>query len=310
MKWLEVSIIVTHDAEEAVADILSSAGAKGVVIDDPQLINHLRDHAGWELCSIPEQYDNGSVTISAYYADDGRLQGRLAAIESELDMVEERIGAYRLGKIRFRAVSEEDWAEQWKQYFHTIRVGKSLVIKPSWEKYDAEPGEKVIEIDPGMAFGTGTHHTTCMCMERLEAIIEQDERVFDVGTGSGILSVAAVLLGAGEVRAVDIDPVAVRVATENVIKNGLQQKIDVKEGNLLSGVEGRADIIIANILADVIIEMLPEVPHKLTAGGRFLASGIISERIADVQQAAAEAGLQVEQVTERAGWAVIQMSRG
>ena len=309
MQWIEVNVQVTHEAVEVVADILTAAGTSGVAIEDPQLINNLRNSGTWELCDIPEQENTEIVTVSAYYADDEKLQDRLKQIESELAAVEERIGSFRFGNIRFRSLSEKDWANEWKQYFHVTHVGESLVIKPSWEEYTPKEGEHVIKIDPGMAFGTGTHHTTNMCMARLEKVLPANAEVFDVGTGSGILAIAAALLGAKSVKAVDIDAVAVRVARENIADNGLEDKIEVKEGDLLRGTEGQADVIIANIIADIIIMLLKDIPGKLKNDGIFLASGIISDRRADVEAAAAEVGMKVDHVDEKGGWVVMQMSK-
>lgn len=309
MQWIEVNVQVTHEAVEVVADILTAAGTSGVAIEDPQLINNLRNSGTWELCDIPEQENTEIVTVSAYYADDEKLQDRLKQIESELAAVEERIGSFRFGNIRFRSLSEKDWANEWKQYFHVTHVGESLVIKPSWEEYNPKEGEHVIKIDPGMAFGTGTHHTTNMCMARLEKVLPANAEVFDVGTGSGILAIAAALLGAKSVKAVDIDAVAVRVARENIADNGLEDKIEVKEGDLLRGTEGQADVIIANIIADIIIMLLKDIPGKLQDDGIFLASGIISDRRADVEAAAAEVGMKVDHVDEKGGWVVMQMSK-
>lgn len=309
MQWIEVNVQVTHEAVEVVADILTAAGTSGVAIEDPQLINNLRNSGTWELCDIPEQENTEIVTVSAYYADDEKLQDRLKQIESELAAVEERIGSFRFGNIRFRSLSEKDWANEWKQYFHVTHVGESLVIKPSWEEYTPKEGEHVIKIDPGMAFGTGTHHTTNMCMARLEKVLPTNAEVFDVGTGSGILAIAAALLGAKSVKAVDIDAVAVRVARENIADNGLEDKIEVKEGDLLRGTEGQADVIIANIIADIIIMLLKDIPGKLKDDGIFLASGIISDRRADVEAAAAEVGMKVDHVDEKGGWVVMQMSK-
>ncbi len=309
MQWIEVNVQVTHEAVEVVADILTAAGTSGVAIEDPQLINNLRNSGTWELCDIPEQENTEIVTVSAYYADDEKLQDRLKQIESELAAVEERIGSFRFGNIRFRSLSEKDWANEWKQYFHVTHVGESLVIKPSWEEYNPKEGEHVIKIDPGMAFGTGTHHTTNMCMARLEKVLPANAEVFDVGTGSGILAIAAALLGAKSVKAVDIDAVAVRVARENIADNGLEDKIEVKEGDLLRGTEGQADVIIANIIADIIIMLLKDIPGKLKDDGIFLASGIISDRRTDVEAAAAEVGMKVDHVDEKGGWVVMQMSK-
>lgn len=309
MQWIEVNVQVTHEAVEVVADILTAAGTSGVAIEDPQLINNLRNSGTWELCDIPEQENTEIVTVSAYYADDEKLQDRLKQIENELAAVEERIGSFRFGNIRFRSLSEKDWANEWKQYFHVTHVGESLVIKPSWEEYTPKEGEHVIKIDPGMAFGTGTHHTTNMCMARLEKVLPANAEVFDVGTGSGILAIAAALLGAKSVKAVDIDAVAVRVARENIADNGLEDKIEVKEGDLLRGTEGQADVIIANIIANIIIMLLKDIPGKLKDDGIFLASGIISDRRADVEAAAAEVGMKVDHVDEKGGWVVMQMSK-
>lgn len=307
--WIEVNVAVTHEAVEVVSEILTEAGSKGVAIEDPKLINDLRNSGTWELCDIPEQQNTEVVTVSGYYADDEKLQNRLAEIEAGLAEVEERIGKYRFGNIRFRKVSEQDWANEWKQYFHVTHVGQSLVIKPSWEEYIAKEGEHVIEIDPGMAFGTGTHHTTNMMMERLEKVMPQDATVFDVGTGSGILAIAAALCGAKEVKAVDIDGVAVRVARENVADNHLSDKIEVREGDLLHGTEGKADVIIANIIADIIIMLLKDIPVKLNDNGIFLASGIIEERVADIEAEAAKEGLKVDAIDHRGGWVVMQFSK-
>lgn len=309
MQWIEVNVAVTHEAVEAVADMLTSIGSKGVAIEDPQLINDLRNSGTWELCDIPEQENTEVVTVSAYYADDEKLEKRLAEIDEQLALIEERIGKYRFGNTRFRKVSEQDWANEWKQYFHVTHVGKSLVIKPSWEKYAPKEGEHVIEIDPGMAFGTGTHHTTNMMMERLEKVITPDSTVFDVGTGSGILAIAAAMLGAKSVKAVDIDAVAVRVAKENVSDNGLSDQIEVREGDLLHGTEGKADVIIANIIADIVIMLLQDIPQKLNDDGVLLASGIIEERMPDVEAAAQAQGLYVDAVDHRGGWVVMQMKK-
>lgn len=307
--WIEVNVAVTHEAVEAVSDVLISAGTKGVAIEDPQLINDLRNSGTWELTDIPEQMNTEVVTVSAYYPDDEELNGRLAFIDAGLTAIEERIGNYRFGNTRFRKLAEKDWANEWKQYFHTTHVGKHLVIKPSWEEYEAQPGEKIIKIDPGMAFGTGTHHTTNMCMENIERVLKPGMTVYDVGTGSGILAIASALLGAKEIVAVDIDAVAVRVAQENIADNGLSHIIDVRQGDLLAGTSGQADLILANIIADIILLFLQDVPKRLKDDGIFLASGIIEERVVDIEAKAKEVGLKVDNIDHRGGWVVMQMRK-
>jgi len=209
----------------------------------------------------------------------------------------------------FRTVDEKDWANEWKQYFHVTRVGKRFVIKPSWEHY--EPGDRdiVLELDPGMAFGTGTHPTTTLCLEGLEEVVKDGDTVFDVGTGSGILAMAAVRLGAGRVRAVDIDGVAVRSAAENIAKSGLSEKIEVRKGDLLHGTEGKADVIVANILANIIKILLPDVPGKLKEDGVFLAAGIIEEARQEVEETAAACGLAIIKTERKGDWVSLLMKK-
>ena len=219
-QWLQVSIRTTHEATEAVADLLREAGARnGVEIEDPLLLEQLRKSATWELCDIPPQTDVEVVTVTAYYPKNEMLSARLDRIEEGLKAIEGRIGPFRFGPTLFREVSEKDWANQWKQYFHTTKIGKHIVIKPSWETYTPQDGEKIIALDPGMAFGTGTHATTSMCIERLQELVTPQSDVFDVGTGSGILAMTAALMGARSVHAVDIDEKAVEIARENIARN-------------------------------------------------------------------------------------------
>ena len=310
-QWLEVSVKVKHEAEEVTAEILREAGARnGVVIEDPVLYETVRKSLPFELCDpLPEQTDFSVVTVTAYYPEDGELQARLQRIETEFKVVEERIGAFRVGPTLFRKVSETDWSDEWKQYFHVTRVGKHIVVKPSWENYKPEAEDIVLELDPGMAFGSGTHPTTCLVLEALEKIIHPDTTVFDVGTGSGILAMTAAKLGAKNIKAVDIDGVAVRTARENIARAGLTDCIEVRQGDLLNGTEGKADVIVANILADVIILLLPDIPGKLKEGGLFFASGIIEIYQQDVTKAAEKVGLRVKEVTRIKDWVGLLMEK-
>jgi len=310
-KWLEVSVKVNHEAEEVTAEILREAGARnGVAIEDPVLYETLRNSLPFELCDpLPENTDFSVVTITAYYPEDTELTERLQKIEAELAAVEKRIGKFRFGPALFRHVTEEDWSDEWKQYFHVTRVGKHIVIKPSWEDYAPEPEDVVLELDPGMAFGTGTHPTTVLVLEALEKMIRPDTTVFDVGTGSGILAMTAAKLGAKNVKAVDIDGVAVRTAKENIEKAGMQDRIEVRQGDLLHGTEGKADVIVANILADIIIMLLPDIPGKLKEDGLFFASGIIEDYQQDVTEAAEKAGLRVKETTRIKDWVGLLMEK-
>lgn len=227
--WQQVSISVTREAVEATANLFCEAGARnGVEIDDPLLLKELKEHTTWELCDLPMPEETEIVTVSAYYLEDEELSGRLSTIKEGLSEIEKRIGSFQIGQLRFRKVSEKDWANEWKQYFHTTKIGSQIVIKPDWESYTPTAEEKVIELDPGMAFGTGTHATTRMCIERLEELVTPNIDVYDVGTGSGILAMTAALMGARSIHAIDIDGKAVEVAKENIAKitfpTGLRSK--------------------------------------------------------------------------------------
>ncbi|WP_296331184.1 50S ribosomal protein L11 methyltransferase [uncultured Acidaminococcus sp.] len=308
--WQQVSISVTREAVEATANLFCEAGARnGVEIDDPLLLKELKEHTTWELCDLPMPEETEIVTVSAYYPEDEELSGRLSAIKEGLSGIEKRIGSFQVGQLRFRKVSEKDWANEWKQYFYTTKIGSQIVIKPDWESYTPTAEEKVIELDPGMAFGTGTHATTRMCIERLEELVTPNIDVYDVGTGSGILAMTAALMGARSIHAIDIDGKAVEVAKENIAKNHLSNRITVKKGNLLDDADEKADLIVANIIADIIITLLPDAFKKLRQGGLFLASGVIKERLCDVEKAARQNGFTVLDVKNRAGWTAITMRK-
>lgn len=310
MKWAEISIQTTHEATEAVADIFHSLGASGVVIEDPELINSYRRSGTWDYCDLPEEEDTETVTVKAYLPVDEALNEKLRLFEEKIDqLIRHDIDKGR-GLISWREVHDEDWANSWKDYFYPMRIGEHIVVKPSWREYPATADDVVIEIDPGMAFGTGTHHTTAMGLKLLEDTVKSGCSVFDIGTGSGILAIAAAKLGAGKVVAVDLDPLAVDVATANVATNAVAGKVTVGKGDLMSGLTGVADIIIANIIADVIIRLVPDIPAKLAEGGAFLAGGIIAERLGDVTAALLAQGLTVERVVEEGGWVTVLARRG
>ncbi|MBP1763785.1 MAG: prmA [Firmicutes bacterium] len=311
MKWAEISVQTTQEATEAVANIFHDLGTSGVVIEDPELINSYRHSGTWDYCGIPED-DTGVVTVTAYLPVDNRLHESLRLFEQRLNELSLHNIDKGIGTIRWREVHEEDWSSAWKQFFHPVKIGDRVVIKPSWEDYQPAEGEIIIELDPGMAFGTGTHHTTQMCIQCLEEILVPGCTVFDIGTGSGILAIAAAKLGAKDVRAVDLDPVAVKIAGENVCLNGVQEQVTLSEGDLLTGIAGsdKADLIIANIIADVIIRMAPDLPLRLKDEGAVIASGIIATRLSDVIAALGQVGLVVEKIVEEGTWAAVIARRG
>ena len=204
-------------------------------------------------------------------------------------------------------VNDEDWANNWKQYYHTQRIGKRIVVTPSWEEYTPAEGEVQMRLDPGMAFGTGTHDTTRLCLELLEEVVTPETRILDVGTGSGILSVGGVLLGAPSALGVDIDPVAVKVADENAEINGVTEKTEFVCGDLTDKVHGKFEIVTANIVADVIIRLLSTVKNYLLKGGVLIVSGIIDTRADEVENACHKAGFVTEKRLEHGGWVAIKL---
>ena len=204
-------------------------------------------------------------------------------------------------------VNEEDWANNWKQYYHTQRIGKRIVVTPSWEEYTPSGDDVQMRLDPGMAFGTGTHDTTRLCLELLEEVVTPETRILDVGTGSGILSVGGVLLGAPSALGVDIDPVAVKVANENAEINEVSDKTEFVCGDLTDKVHGKFEIVTANIVADVIIRLLSTVKNYLLKGGVLIVSGIIDTRADEVENACHEAGFVTEKRLGHGGWVAIKL---
>lgn len=313
MQWAEVSIQTTHEATDVVAEIYHDLGASGVVIEDPELLNNYIDAGQWDFSGIERAEDTSIVTVKAYLPVDEDLDDKLRTFELRIkDFKSMTDDDMEKGPctISWNTVRDEDWADNWKAYFHPEKVGGMLVIKPTWEDYEASPDDIVIELDPGSAFGTGTHPTTAMCLRELETLVKGGMRIFDVGTGSGVLSIAAAKLGATDVTAMDYDKVAVDVAAENIRQNGVEDVVKTGVSDILKSFDGKADLIVANIIADIIIMLFDELDEHLAEGGRLLASGIISERLADVTEVCLAHGFVVDKVTEEKGWVAMTISRG
>ena len=305
MQWAEVSIDTSHEAMELVSEILQELGAGGVVIEDPALLNEYIRSGLWDYTDLKESDETEVVTVKAYWAMDDALEGKLQNLAARLAALTANGVDKGAGTVSWRAVADEDWSETWKEFFHTEKIGERTVIKPTWEDYEAKAEEIVVELDPGAAFGTGQHTTTALCIRALETLVKPGMTVFDVGTGSGVLSIVAAKLGAGRVEAVDFDPVAVRIAAENVRQNGVANVVRTGQSALMKSVEGKADLIIANIIADIIVRLFGEVKESLAAGALMLLSGIIEDRLHDVTKAAARHGFHVERIEEEKGWAAV-----
>ena len=308
MKWTEVLIKVDPQAVEAVTDILYGLGAQGVAIDEPVDVQKLReDELYWDY--IDEKLlenDTEETKIMAYFSEEEtNLPEKIAVIKEKIRNLTEFGLSIGSGTVELSNVNQEDWESAWKQYFKPVHVTDRIVVKPEWEEYSPQEGEIVIEIDPGMAFGTGTHETTSMCINQIEKNLKAGDRVIDIGSGSGILSMAAVLLGAEKATGVDLDPVAVRVALENVELNNLQDKIDILNGNLTDVIREKADIVVANIMADIILILLEDVREFIKDDGLFISSGIIQEKRAAVEARLLEKNFSIVEVETKGEWCAI-----
>ncbi len=307
MKYYEIKIHTDEDSLEEVQSRLSSIGYDSYIIEDKRdildIIEH-KDKYEWDYYDkdlLNNEFGNEGTVRLTLYIDCEAEESGLNAVRNVIDSM----NAINKTKALFRLADDSDWKDKWKEYFKPARVTDHIVIKPSWEEYSAAEGDKVIEIDPGMAFGTGTHPTTKMCIQFLEEYITPEDAVLDVGCGSGILSIAAALCGAGNVKGVDIDADAVAVAGENLEKNGLCDSVEVFEGDVTEGLGIKADIIAANLMAELIIMIAPDIAAHLTGKSLFISSGIIAEKLEQVKAALEETGFDILDVKEEDGWAAI-----
>lgn len=298
-KWQELSVVVNREAQEAVANILVESGSQGVAIEDSA------DYLGpvgkyGEL--FPEVEQSDMIRITAYYPESMAIE----AIKSEISQAIRQLPDFGLKtgqmSLSHHELAEADWAENWKRYYQPTRISHDLTIVPSWTDYQPSQGEKIIKLDPGMAFGTGTHPTTKMSLYALEQVLRGGETVLDVGTGSGVLSIASSLLGAKAIYAYDLDDVAVRVAQENIALNPDMGNIHAATGNLLEGVDQEADVIVANILADILVNLTDDAYRLVKDEGYLILSGIIAEKLDLVLEAAYSSGFLLETQMMQGEW--------
>ncbi|AAR33779.1 50S ribosomal protein L11 methyltransferase [Geobacter sulfurreducens] len=290
-QWAEVCCQVPAGLVDLLADFLVELSGNGVSIDNRALDTFTLDGI--------EELD--TATVRAYFDPATDMAGQIAQIERFLGDNAAAFGGAPIPAPTVTLIRDEDWATGWRQHFVPTRIGRHLVIKPTWEPFAPEPGDQVIELDPGMAFGTGTHPTTRLCLEALETLGRPD-RVLDVGTGSGILAIAAVRLGARQVIGTDIDPDAVIVAGENCALNGVEVELVTTP---LALIPGRFDVVLANILAEDLVRMAGDLAAKVAAGGHLILSGILTEREAFVVEGFGRSGLALVAVSREGEWSCL-----
>lgn len=307
MKWSELSIHTTHEAVEAVSNIMHEAGASGVVIEDSEEFLREREDMFGEIYDLnPNDFPKEGVILKAYLPVTSFLGETIEEIKLSIDNLVNFDINLGQNVVTISEVNEEDWATAWKKYYFPVKISERFTIVPTWEIYEpVSTDELIIELDPGMAFGTGTHPTTVMCLQALEKTVKPGQLVIDVGTGSGVLAIGAALLGAKHVHALDLDEVAVRSAKLNVELNNVQHTIDIVHGNLLDTVKEPADVVVANILAEVIMKFTDDAFQVVKEGGIYITSGIIGAKKEDVKKSLVASGFIIEEVMMMEDWVTI-----
>lgn len=308
MNWTEVTIKTTTEAVEAISNILMEERCGGVMIEDPKdFLFQKKNELDWDY--VEEEVFNKSgqdgVLIKTYIPEERNVLELIETVKARIALLPSFGLDIGEGSVSLSNVNESDWANEWKKYYKPTKVGKKIVVKPSWEDYEKQEGDLIIELDPGMAFGTGTHETTSMCIRELENYVDETKTVFDIGCGSGILAIAAAQLGAKEVVAGDLDEVAVKVSKENCEINHVSDKVVVKHGSLFEVVDSKADVIVANIIADIIKILAKDVSKFLKEDGVFISSGIILAKIDEVCEALEENGFEIVKVERLGEWSAI-----
>ena len=337
MKYIELKVHASRQGVEAVTELLLRNGISSVSVEDPADLDDIlekKNEYGWDYIddSVKDRPQREPV-VKAYLEDSEEGQRQLQHLKEKIMNLKslELEGHFGwdvdFGRLYAEAetVDDEDWKDRWKENFHPMKISDSIVIRPTWEDYDADPGEKVIQLDPGMAFGTGSHETTRLCIQLMEKYAgceaatgsgsEENHpegqayptigRLLDVGCGSGILAIGGALLGFDEVLGIEIDPDAVEVARENLQINGVADRVKVQQGDLAEGIDFKADMVVANLMADLVIRLADDCGRHLTEGGLFISSGILIEKRDEVAKAIEAAGFIVEEIAEEGEWCAI-----
>ncbi|HBG4410542.1 TPA: 50S ribosomal protein L11 methyltransferase [Clostridioides difficile] len=306
--WIEITIKTTTEAVEPITNILYEQGAGGAVIEDPKdFLFQKKNELDWDYVEeeVFKKNEEDDVLIKTYVSEEKNVMEFVEIIKQKVLGLKDFGIDIGEGSVSLDQVNEADWANAWKAYYKPTKVGQRVVVKPTWEDYAMQEGDLIIELDPGMAFGTGTHETTSMCIRELEKYVNKDSKVFDIGCGSGILAIAAAKLGAKEVVAVDLDEVAVKVAKENVLENKVEKSVSVMHGNLTDVIKDKADVIVANIIADIIKILAKDVQNFMKEDAIFISSGIILDKVEEVKESLIENGFEIVEVQKLGEWSAI-----
>lgn len=303
MNWTEICIHTSQEAAESVSFCLDEAGISGIIIEDPHDLHKARASQFGEIYELdPSDYPEEGIRIIAYLPENGKTDEKIEEIRSAINGLR---AFHDLGKneITKRTVREEDWATAWKKYYKPLQITDRITIKPTWEDYKVRSDkELLIEMDPGMAFGTGTHPTTVLSIQALEKYLSKNDIVIDVGSGSGVLSITAAKLGADKVYAFDLDDVAVTSSKANIELNSLSEKVTVRQNDLLDGIRLEADLIVSNILAEIIVKFVADAWKNLKSGGFFITSGIIKDKEQLVTKELKKYQFEIVEVNEQEDW--------
>ena len=295
MKYIEMTINTSKDKKDIIEGILFDYGIYTTEEISSDIVDELdQNEKDWDFIDYPLLNSKEGVFALRVYPENMKDANNLKADLNEKN----------LGQCLIEEKDDEDWANNWKKYYKPLEIGEKLAIVPEWEAYDNDK-RIVIKINPGMAFGTGTHESTYMCLELLERYVKKDDEIFDIGYGSGILAIAALKLGAKRALAVDIDDKCIDASHENADLNNLEDKMDIKKVNLLDVVKGRADLIVSNIIAEIIVDEIKNLKNHMDKGGIFITSGIIKERRQMVIDALKENGFEIIDELEKNNWVAI-----
>ena len=301
--WIEITIHTTNEASEIVESILLDYGSTGVAIEDPTTLEeNLHDDFGTIVELSPTDFPDVGVIVKGYINELNFDDETFTRFKGELEQLGQNINIGEFFKIETTTIKDSDWENSWKDYFDILNIGEKFVIVPTWREYENEENKYVINIDPGMAFGTGGHETTSLCIKNLEKYVKPHDNIIDVGCGSGILSIAASYLTDGEIKAVDLDKLAVDVSHENFALNNLENRIGVEEASLLTKETKKYNVIVANILAHIIELMLDDAYKLLEDGGYYITSGIIKDKKDELLEKMLERGFKLVEETSDNEW--------